>query len=71
MVYSGLAMPINDILIMKDDKSVPAGSVGEVWLRGPNVMKGYWKDQAATDKVPSFVYARVGGLWLSLIFLRF
>ncbi|KAF9058217.1 hypothetical protein BJ165DRAFT_1426444 [Panaeolus papilionaceus] len=47
----GLAMPINDILIMKDDKSVPAGSVGEVWLRGPNVMKGYWKDQAATDKV--------------------
>ncbi|PPQ63866.1 hypothetical protein CVT24_009492 [Panaeolus cyanescens] len=47
----GLAMPINDILIMKDNKSVPTGSVGEVWLRGPNVMKGYWKDQAATDKV--------------------
>ncbi|CAA7259743.1 unnamed protein product [Cyclocybe aegerita] len=47
----GLAMPVNDLMIMNDDTSVPAGTVGEVWIRGPNVMKGYWRDQAATDKV--------------------
>ncbi|KAF8974758.1 hypothetical protein BDZ97DRAFT_1775265 [Flammula alnicola] len=47
----GLATPINDILIVQGDITVPPGTVGEVWLRGPNVMKGYWRDQAATEKV--------------------
>lgn len=44
-IYSGLATPINDIVIMKNDVSVPPGTVGEVWIRGPNVMKSYWRDQ--------------------------
>jgi len=44
MVYSGLATPVNDVKIMDGNTAVPAGTVGEVWLRGPNVMKGYWKD---------------------------
>ncbi|KAF8913879.1 hypothetical protein CPB84DRAFT_1757805 [Gymnopilus junonius] len=47
----GLATPINDIIIMKNDVSVPPGTVGEVWIRGPNVMKGYWRDPEATAKV--------------------
>ncbi|KAF9451706.1 acetyl-CoA synthetase-like protein [Macrolepiota fuliginosa MF-IS2] len=47
----GLPTPVNDVVIMANDKQVPAGTVGEVWLRGPNVMKGYWHDEAATDKV--------------------
>ncbi|KAF8812455.1 acetyl-CoA synthetase-like protein [Phlegmacium glaucopus] len=41
----GLATPVNDVIIMNGDTSVPPGTVGEVWLRGPNVMKGYWRDQ--------------------------
>ncbi len=43
--YSGLATPVNDIIIMDGDRQVPPGKVGEVWLRGPNVMKCYWGDQ--------------------------
>jgi len=38
---------VNDIIIMNGDTSVSPGTVGEVWLRGPNVMKGYWRDQGS------------------------
>jgi long-chain acyl-CoA synthetase len=27
---------------------VPAGEVGELWIKGPNVVKGYWNDPEAT-----------------------
>ncbi|KAJ7647316.1 hypothetical protein FB45DRAFT_893048 [Roridomyces roridus] len=51
---TGRACPVNDILIMNDEnKAVGPGEVGEVWLRGPNVMQGYWGDPAATAKVVS------------------
>jgi acyl-CoA synthetase (AMP-forming)/AMP-acid ligase II len=51
---SGLASPVNDLLIMKDGKAVPPGEIGEVWIRGPNVMKGYWRDQGmSSDGIPS------------------
>ncbi|RXW25143.1 hypothetical protein EST38_g700 [Candolleomyces aberdarensis] len=46
----GLATPVNDIAIVKDDRVLPSGEVGEVWLKGPNVMQCYWNDPGATKK---------------------
>lgn len=29
-------------------EELPAGSVGELWLKGPNIFAGYWKNPTAT-----------------------
>ena len=48
----GLPVPSTDLTIRDDDGRVLAvGAVGEICLRGPQVMRGYWKRQEETDKV--------------------
>ncbi|KAG6874481.1 hypothetical protein C0995_010391 [Termitomyces sp. Mi166 len=49
--FSGRASPVNEIKILHNGVVMPPGSVGEVWLRGPNVMKCYWREPEATEKV--------------------
>src|ERR1700744_5930880 len=34
--------------ISPDGKELGPGEVGELWLSGPNVFKGYWKNEQAT-----------------------
>ncbi|MEF2278014.1 long-chain fatty acid--CoA ligase [Deinococcus sp. YIM 134068] len=47
----GLPMPGVDALVVGEDgQPVPAGEVGELWVAGPMVMKGYWNRPDETAK---------------------
>ncbi|KAK4610687.1 putative 4-coumarate--CoA ligase 1 [Fulvia fulva] len=33
----------------EDGKELPAGEAGELWMAGPNIFQGYWKNEEATQ----------------------
>jgi fatty-acyl-CoA synthase len=35
-------------LVDADGQDVPAGEIGEMWIRGPHVSNGYWNNEEAT-----------------------
>lgn len=48
----GLPISSTEIRICDDDgKDLPLGESGEICIRGPQVMEGYWQNQDETDKV--------------------
>ncbi|MBN3859999.1 AMP-binding protein [Neisseriaceae bacterium PsAf] len=48
----GLPLPSTDISLRDDDgNEVPLGQPGELWIKGPQVMQGYWKQPEETAKV--------------------
>jgi len=50
----GLPVPDTDALIVDADTGTEVlepGEVGELIVRGPQVMLGYWNNQAATDQI--------------------
>ena len=48
----GLPIPSTLAAVLgDDDKPLPAGEVGEICIRGPQVMKGYWNRPGETQKV--------------------
>ncbi|MDH4986230.1 long-chain fatty acid--CoA ligase [Aminobacter anthyllidis] len=48
----GLPLPSTDIAIRdEDDNDMPLGEVGEICIRGPQVMAGYWNRPDETAKV--------------------
>jgi long-chain acyl-CoA synthetase len=50
--YAGIPVPSTDCSI-RDDQGQPvaSGVSGELWIRGPQVMKGYWRRPEETAKV--------------------
>ncbi|MCC7269037.1 MAG: acyl--CoA ligase [Caulobacteraceae bacterium] len=46
----GVAAPVGDMKIMtvEGDRELPVGQVGELWAKGPNIVRGYWNKPEAT-----------------------
>ena len=45
----GPSLPVGEMKITGDDGAAkPMGEIGELWVKGPNVVKGYWRNPEAT-----------------------
>jgi acyl-CoA synthetase (AMP-forming)/AMP-acid ligase II len=45
----GVPVPVVDVKVVDGDgATLPTGDVGELWIKGPNVVKGYWNKPDAT-----------------------
>ena len=50
-VSVGVALPCADVMAVDDEgRELPRGEVGELWIAGPMVVRGYWDDPAATSR---------------------
>ncbi|MBD3376871.1 long-chain-fatty-acid--CoA ligase [candidate division KSB1 bacterium] len=59
----GVPIPGVEIRVLDENgQEVPAGEVGEVCVRGDNVMKGYWNQSEETEKVFWGDWIRTGDL---------
>jgi long-chain acyl-CoA synthetase len=46
---SGPAYPVGDMKIADETgKELPPGGVGELWVKGPSIVRGYWRNPQAT-----------------------
>jgi long-chain acyl-CoA synthetase len=58
-----VGIPISGVEIevrTEDGAKAPPGVAGEVWARGPNVMRGYWNDLEATREILVDGWLRTG-----------
>ena len=60
----GPAVPVTDLKIMtvEGDRELPIGEVGELWCRGPQVVKGYWNKPEATAQTFHEGWVKTGDL---------
>src|SRR5699024_1164749 len=49
----GVPWPDTEAMIVKEGttEKLPIGEIGEIAVRGPQIMKGYWNRKADTEKV--------------------
>ena len=59
----GIPMPSTDIICVDDDgQPVPLGTPGELWAKGPQIMKGYWNRPDETEKTLKEGWLRTGDI---------
>jgi long-chain acyl-CoA synthetase len=60
---AGMPAAVCDIKIMTEDgKELPANEIGEIWIKGPQVIKGYWNNPEATAKTFTDGWLHTGDL---------
>ena len=59
----GPALPVGDMKIMDiEGGEVAVGGAGELWVKGPNVVRGYWGNPAATAETFVDGWLRTGDI---------
>ncbi|HEX7168617.1 MAG TPA: class I adenylate-forming enzyme family protein [Acidimicrobiales bacterium] len=61
----GRPLPVIDVKVVspETEEDLPIGSTGEVWLRGPHIMPGYWrKPEATAETLTADGWLRTGDL---------
>ena len=60
----GPPVPVSDLKIMdvEGERELPVGEVGELWAKGPQVVKGYWNKPDATAQTFHEGWVRTGDL---------
>jgi long-chain acyl-CoA synthetase len=59
----GPPLPVCDARVVGEDgRDVPAGEIGELWMRGPNIVKGYWNKPKETAQTFGDGWLRTGDL---------
>jgi acyl-CoA synthetase (AMP-forming)/AMP-acid ligase II len=61
---AGPPVPVADLRIVAADgiTALPVGEVGELWARGPQIVKGYWNNPQATAETFVDGWVRTGDL---------
>ena len=60
---AGLVVPVCDVRVVDPaGADVPQGEVGELWVKGPNVVRGYWNKPEATAETFTEGWLRTGDL---------
>jgi len=60
----GPAAPVGELRVMtvEGDRELPVGEVGELWFKGPQVVRGYWNKPEATAQTFENGWVRTGDL---------
>jgi long-chain acyl-CoA synthetase len=59
----GPALPVCEMKVVDvDGRTLPTGASGELWVKGPNVVKGYWRNPEATAKTFVDGWLRTGDI---------
>jgi len=61
----GIASPFREATVRDEDgNEVPPGEIGELWIRGPGILQGYWnKPEANADSFREGGWFRTGDLF--------